>query len=181
MLARLAPPILGGALAAALVDRLPKEGLLARLEVVRALAAVGAAVAVLFDFLPGVLVALAVVGAGAALVNVAVSALVPALVPDDELQAANGCVGLSYDVGIAVGALGGALALSLVGVLPALDSWPPSSPARRRSTGAPRRPRSRIGPRRRPRCSVGAVVCSAAERPQPRSEPSSRAPSAWRS
>src|SRR5918996_1367907 len=103
---RLAPPILGGGLAAALVDRLPKGRLLVAVEVARGLA-VGAALAgVVLELRPVAFGALAVSGALAAVSAATVPALVPSLLDDEHLPAANAGLGIAQDLAMALGDLG---------------------------------------------------------------------------
>jgi hypothetical protein len=120
LLVRLVPPIVGGGLAAVVVDRLPKHRLLAAVELARGLALGGALVAVLSGSRAGVLAALAVSGGLAAISNAAVPALLPGLLPAEDLPAANAGVGVAKDLAMAAGAAGGGVALATVGVTPAL-------------------------------------------------------------
>ena len=120
MLVRLAPPILGGGAAAALVDGVRKERLLVWVELLRA-AALGAVLAgLLADVTAVIYGAIAVSGLLGAISPVAVSALVPRLVPADELPAANGLGGVIESTAMAGGAIAGGLLLALVGAGPAL-------------------------------------------------------------
>lgn len=116
MLVRLAPPILGGGIAAFVVDRLPKERLIVWVELARGAAIVLALGGVIADERLIVLVALALSGVLAALSNAAVPALVPSLLPAEQLPAANAGLGMAKDGAMALGAVGAGLALSLVGV-----------------------------------------------------------------
>jgi len=120
MLVRLAPPILGGGAAAALVDGMRKDRLLVWVELLRAVALAGVLAGMLADVYPVVYVAIAVSGLLGAISPVAVSALIPGLVPTDELPAANGLAGVIDSTAMAVGALAGGALLALVGVVPAL-------------------------------------------------------------
>ena len=120
LLVRLVPPIVGGSLAALVVDRLPKDRLLAGVELTRGLALGGALVAVQSGSTAGVLAALAVSGVLAALSNACVPALLPALLPSEHLPAANAGVGIAKDLAMAAGAAGAGIALSTVGVTAAL-------------------------------------------------------------
>lgn len=120
LLVRLVPPIVGGSLAALVVDRLPKDRLLAGVELTRGLALGGALVAVQSGSTAGVLAALAVSGVLAALSNACVPALLPALLPSEDLPAANAGVGIAKDLAMAAGAAGAGIALSTVGVTAAL-------------------------------------------------------------
>jgi hypothetical protein len=109
---RLAPPILGGGLAAALVDRLRKERLLVWIELGRGAAVSVALVGVLFQSRPIAFAAVAVSGALAAISAATVPALVPSLLEDDLLPAANASLGIAQDGAMAIGALGAGIALS---------------------------------------------------------------------
>ena len=120
LLVRLVPPIVGGSLAALVVDRLPKDRLLAGVELTRGLALGGALLAVQSGSITGVLAALAVSGVLAALSNACVPALLPALLPSEDLPAANAGVGIAKDLAMAAGAAGAGIALSTVGVTFAL-------------------------------------------------------------
>jgi hypothetical protein len=120
MLARLAPPIIGGGLAAAVVDRLPKLKLLVTIEVVRGIAVSGALAAVMLDIRP---LAFAVVAASGVMAAVSAStapALVPSLLEADELPAANAALGIAQDGAMALGALAAGIALSASGAVLAL-------------------------------------------------------------
>lgn len=116
MLVRLAPPILGGGIAAFVVDRLPKARLIVWVELARGAAIALALGGVVADERIVVLAALALSGVLAALSNAAVPALVPSLLPASQLPAANAGLGMAKDGAMALGAVGAGLALSLVGV-----------------------------------------------------------------
>jgi predicted MFS family arabinose efflux permease len=120
MLARLAPPILGGGVAGVVVDRLPKGRLLVWIEAARGVVVVVALVGVATAIVPLVLAALAVSGGLAALSAAGTSAIVPNLLPEDELSAANAALAMAKDVAMALGAAGAGLALASVGAAPAL-------------------------------------------------------------
>jgi hypothetical protein len=122
MLVRLAPPILGGGIAAVIVDRLPKARLLLWVEVGRGSAIALALGGIVVDERLIVLAALAVSGVLAALSNAATPALIPSLLPDEQLPAANAGLGMAKDAAMALGAVGAGLALSLVGVAVALTA-----------------------------------------------------------
>ena len=120
MLVRLAPPILGGGVAAALVDGMRKDRLLVWVELLRAVAIAGVLAGMLADLMPVVYVAIALSGLLGAISPVAVSALIPGLVPTAELPAANGLAGVIDSTAMAAGALAGGALLALVGIVPAL-------------------------------------------------------------
>lgn len=120
LLVRLAPPILGGGVAAVVVDRLPKERLLVAVEVARAGAVAGALVSVLTHQQVGIFVAVAISGGLAALPTAAIPALLPSMLPAEQLPAANAELGLSADAARALGALGAGTTLALIGAPAAL-------------------------------------------------------------
>ncbi|HEX2504909.1 MAG TPA: MFS transporter [Gaiellaceae bacterium] len=115
LLVRLAPPILGGGLAAALVDRLPKERLLLHVELIRGAVVCAALLGVLADERALAFAAMAVSGALAALSSATVPALVPSLLDEDELPAANAGLGVAQDGAMAAGALTAGVLLSWFG------------------------------------------------------------------
>jgi MFS family permease len=123
LLVRLAPPILGGALAAAIVDRLPRRRLLVAVEVARGGVVAVALSAVLIESEPLALIAVGVSGALAAVSATTVRALVPALLDDEQLPAANAGLGVAQDVAMAAGALlaGVVLATSTVATALLID------------------------------------------------------------
>jgi hypothetical protein len=112
LLVRLAPPIVGGGLAAFVVDRLPKQRLLVWIEAVRGVVVAGALVGVVGDNRPVVLLSLGCSGVLAALSTAATPALLPSLLPADRLPAANAAIGMARDLAMAAGALGAGVALS---------------------------------------------------------------------
>lgn len=122
MLVRLAPPILGSGIAAVAVDRLPKHRLITWIEVARGIAIVGALAGVQQDNLALVFGFFAVSGCLAAMSNTAVPALVPGLLPAEQLAAANAGLGMAKDGAMAIGALTAGIALSVVGVSAALTA-----------------------------------------------------------
>ena len=120
LLVRLAPPILGGGLAAVIVDRMRKERLLVLVELGRGLSVAAALVGVLTGELPVVFVALGISGALLAMSNAAVPALLPGLVPRDQLASANAALGLAKDGAMTLGAVGAGITLSWLGASVAL-------------------------------------------------------------
>lgn len=116
MLARLAPPILGGGIAAVVVDRLSKTRLLLWVELARGATIALALGGIVLDERLVVLAALAVSGVLAALSNAATPALIPSLLPDEQLPAANAGLGMAKDAAMALGAVAAGLALSVIGV-----------------------------------------------------------------
>jgi MFS family permease len=115
LLCRLAPPIVGGSVAAVVVDRLPKQRLLVAVELGRAVAVTIALAGLLSDQLPLVLFALALSGALATLGNAVSSSLVPALLPENQLASANAGLGIARDGAMALGAGLGGLAVAITG------------------------------------------------------------------
>ena len=120
LLVRLAPPILGGGFAAMVVDRLPKNRVLVGVELLRGLAVAVALASLLSGQELGVFVALAASGFLAAVSGAASSAILPSLVPEDQLPSANAALGLAKDGAMALGAVGAGVALSYVGAATAL-------------------------------------------------------------
>jgi hypothetical protein len=118
--ARLAPPILGGGIAAAVVDRLRKERLLVWIEILRGLIVVGAIAGVVGNDRPLVFGAVAASGALAAISAATVPALVPSLLGKELLPAANASLGIAQDVAMGIGALAAGIALSSSGAVLAL-------------------------------------------------------------
>jgi Na+/melibiose symporter-like transporter len=112
MLVRLAPPILGGGLAAMLVDRMRKDRLLVAVEMARGAAVAGALAAVLAESRPLAFAAVAISGALAAVSAATVPSLVPSLLDDEHLPAANAGLGIAQDGAMAIGALGAGVALN---------------------------------------------------------------------
>jgi diguanylate cyclase (GGDEF)-like protein len=120
MLMRIVPPIIGGGLAATVVDRLPKERLLVWTEVSRGFIVGGALAGVLLDVRPIVFAAIAVSGVLAAVGAATTRALIPSLLTDQELPAGNATLGLATDAAMALGALIAGIALSASNVVAAL-------------------------------------------------------------
>ena len=120
LLVRIAPPVLGGGLAARLVDRVPKGRLLVRLELARGAVFASAAAGVAAGARPLVFAAVFVAAALGTMSATSVSALVPALVEDERLPAANAFVGTVAQVAAAGGLFGAGALLGLVGAPAAL-------------------------------------------------------------
>lgn len=115
LLARIVPPLLGGGVAAVIVDRFPRPALLFAVEVVRAVAVAVALGGVLLEDHVLILAAIAVSGALSAVSGAAVPALVPGLVPDDQLAAANAQMGLARNGARALGSAAAGAALATLG------------------------------------------------------------------
>ena len=120
-LVRLLPPILGGGVAAYVVDRLPKNKLLLWIEIGRGGLVAVALVGVATVDLPLILVALGLSGILAAISGATAPSLVPSLVGNQRLAGANATLGLAKDAAMAFGALGAGVALSSVGPTAALS------------------------------------------------------------
>ena len=120
LILRLAPPILGGGLAAIVVDRFPKRALLVSVELLRGVA-VGVAVAgVVGGTTPLIYAALAFSGVLAALTAAALPSVVPTLLPVEEYASANAGLGVAGNVAMATGSLLAGLALADASVAAAL-------------------------------------------------------------
>jgi hypothetical protein len=83
----------GSGIAARIVDRLPQGRLLVGVELGRAAGIAVALAGIALGSMPLVVAAITFAGLLAAVSTVAAPSLVPALVDDDELPAANGVVG----------------------------------------------------------------------------------------
>jgi len=112
MLVRLIPPIVGGGVAAAVVDRLPKARLLAWMEITRGAVVIGALVGVVLDISALAFLAVAVSGVLAAISAATLRSLVPSILDPDDLPAGNAGLGLAQDGAMAIGALLAGIALT---------------------------------------------------------------------
>jgi MFS family permease len=112
---RLVPPIVGGGLAASLVDRLPRRGVLIWSEAACAATIAGALVGVLAGSRPVVFAFVGLCGLVSMVSTVAGNALIPMTVEQDELAAANGIHAVGQEAAMALGAVAGGLALALGG------------------------------------------------------------------
>ena len=119
-LVRLVPPILGGGLAAYVVDRLPHNRLLVWIEVARGAFVAAALVGVVTLDTPLILIAFACSGGLAAISGATAPSLLPSLIPHEQLAQANAVLGLAKDAAMAFGALAAGVALSSVGPVSAL-------------------------------------------------------------
>jgi hypothetical protein len=115
LLCRLAPPIVGGSVAALVVDRLSKERLLVAVELGRAVTVAGALAGVMSDQLALVVFSLALSGALAALAGASSASLVPTLLPANQLASANAGLGIARDGAMALGAGLGGVAVAVTG------------------------------------------------------------------
>jgi MFS family permease len=112
---RLAPPIVGGGVAASIVDRLPRLKVLVWSEVACAATIAGAIVGVSIDSRPLVYALVGICGLGSMVSTVAGSALIPMTVAEEELPAANSIYGVGQEAAMALGALTGGVTLALGG------------------------------------------------------------------
>ncbi len=115
MAVRLVPPIVGGGLAASIVDRLPRQRVLVWSELASAATIAGALVAVMAGSRPAVFALVGLCGLVSMISTVAGSALIPMVVEQDELPAANGIHAVGQEAAMALGAVAGGLTLALGG------------------------------------------------------------------
>ena len=115
MAIRLVPPIVGGGLAAAVVDRLPRRHVLLWSEGASAVAVAGALGGVLAGSRPLVFAFVGLCGLVAMVSNVAGNALIPMVVEQEELPAANGIHAVGQEAAMALGAVAGGVTLALGG------------------------------------------------------------------
>ncbi|TML56675.1 MAG: MFS transporter, partial [Actinobacteria bacterium] len=115
MAIRLVPPIVGGGLAASLVDRLPRRRVLVWSETAGAATIAGALVAVVAGSRPAVFAFVGLCGLVSMVSTVAGNALIPMVVAQDELPAANGIHAVGQEAAMALGALAGGLTLAVGG------------------------------------------------------------------
>lgn len=112
---RLAPPIVGGGVAASLVDRLPRLKVLVWSELACAGTIAGAIAGVLLDSRPLVFALVGVCGLGSMVSTVAGNALIPMTVAAEEIAAANSVYAVGQEAAMALGALTGGVTLALGG------------------------------------------------------------------
>jgi hypothetical protein len=112
MLVRLVPPVVGGGVAAAVVDRLPKGYLLVWMELVRGAVVAAALVGVVANVRALAFAAVAVSGVLAAVSAATLRAIVPSVLADEQLPAGNAGLGLAQDAAMALGALLAGIALA---------------------------------------------------------------------
>jgi MFS family permease len=115
MAIRLVPPIVGGGLAASVVDRLPRRRVLVWSEVASAATIAGALVGVLAGSRPAVFAFVGLCGLVAMVSTVAGSALIPMVVEPNELPAANGVHAVGQEAAMALGAVTGGVTLAAGG------------------------------------------------------------------
>jgi MFS family permease len=115
MAIRLVPPIVGGGLAASIVDRLPRQRVLVWSEVACAGTIAGALVGVMAGSRALVFVFVGLCGLAGMISTVAGNALIPMLVGQEELPAANGIHSVGQEAAMALGAVAGGATLALGG------------------------------------------------------------------
>ncbi len=115
MAIRLVPPIVGGGLAASLVDRLPRQRVLVWSEAACAATIAGALVGVMAGSRPIVFAFVGLCGLVSMVSTVAGNALIPMTVEQDELAAANGIHAVGQEAAMALGAVAGGLTLAFGG------------------------------------------------------------------
>jgi MFS family permease len=112
---RLAPPIVGGGVAASLVDRLPRLKVLVWSELACSATIVGAIAGVTIDSRPLVFALVGLCGLGSMVSTVAANALIPMTVAAEEIAAANSVYAVGQEAAMALGALTGGVTLALGG------------------------------------------------------------------
>jgi MFS family permease len=115
MAVRLVPPIVGGGVAASIVDRLPRQRVLVWSEVACAATIAGALVGVMAGSRPAVFALVGLCGLVAMISTVAGNALIPLVADHDELPAANAIHSVGQEAAMALGAVAGGLTLALGG------------------------------------------------------------------
>jgi MFS family permease len=115
MVIRLVPPIVGGGVAASLVDRLPRQRVLVWSELACAATIAGALVGVMAGSRPLVYACVGLCGLVGMISTVAGNALIPLVVEADELPAANGIHSVGQEAAMALGAVAGGVTLALGG------------------------------------------------------------------
>ena len=115
MAVRLVPPIVGGGVAASLVDRLPRRHVLVWSELACAATIAGALGGVVAGSRPAVFACVGLCGLVSMISAVAGNALIPMVVEPDELPAANGLHAVGQEAAMAVGAVTGGVTLAVGG------------------------------------------------------------------
>ena len=115
MAIRLVPPIVGGGLAASIVDRLPRQRVLVWSEIACAATIGGALVGVMAGSRALVFVFVGLCGLVGMISTVAGNALIPMVVKQDELPAANGIHSVGQEAAMALGAVAGGATLAFGG------------------------------------------------------------------
>jgi MFS family permease len=115
MVIRLVPPIVGGGVAASMVDRLPRQRVLVWSEVACAAAIAGALIGVMADSRALVFTFVGLCGLVGMVSTVAGNALIPLVVEQDQLPAANSIHSVGQEAAMALGAVAGGVTLALGG------------------------------------------------------------------
>jgi MFS family permease len=115
MVIRLVPPIVGGGVAASIVDRLPRQRVLVWSEAACAATIAGALAGVMLDSRPLVFASVGLCGLVGMISTVAGNALIPLVVEEEQLPAANGIHSVGQEAAMALGALVGGAALAVGG------------------------------------------------------------------
>jgi predicted MFS family arabinose efflux permease len=115
MVIRLVPPIVGGGVAASLVDRLPRQRVLVWSEVACAATIAGALLGVMAGSRPMVYACVGLCGLVGMISTVAGNALIPVVVEPDQLPAANSIHSVGQEAAMALGAVAGGVTLALGG------------------------------------------------------------------
>jgi MFS family permease len=115
MAIRLVPPIVGGGVAASLVDRLPRRSVLVWSELACAATVGGALAGVLADSRPMVFAFVGLCGLVGMISTVAGNALIPMVVEAEELPAANAIHSVGQEAAMALGAVVGGITLAAGG------------------------------------------------------------------
>jgi MFS family permease len=122
MMIRLVPPIIGGGLAASIVDRFPRQRVLVWSELACAATIVGALGGLIADSRALVFASVGLCGLVGMISTVAGNALIPMIVEEDELPAANGIHSVGQEAAMALGALCGGVTLALGGATAGLTA-----------------------------------------------------------
>jgi MFS family permease len=115
MAIRLVPPIVGGGLAASVVDRLPRQRVLVWSEAACAATIAGALIGVMSGSRALVFAFVGLCGLVGMISTVAGNALIPMVVEPEELPAANGIHSVGQEAAMALGAVAGGATLALGG------------------------------------------------------------------
>jgi MFS family permease len=115
MAIRLVPPIVGGGLAASIVDRLPRQRVLVWSEVACAGTIAGALLGVMAGSRATVFAFVGLCGLVGMISTVAGNALIPMVVEPEQLPAANGIHSVGQEAAMALGAVAGGATLALGG------------------------------------------------------------------
>ena len=120
MVIRLVPPIVGGGVAASIVDRLPRQRVLVWSELACAGTIAGALVGVVAGSRPLVFAFVGLCGLAGMISTVAGNALIPLVVEADQLPAANGIHSVGQEAAMALGAVAGGVTLAAGGAVAGL-------------------------------------------------------------